>query len=125
MIMWLMKSASAAALAVGMLAGGVVASMAQEYTLRATANSNENDEDYDGLIVFKDYVEKASNGAIAVELFIGHSFAQKAMNVPKALLTGPSISTSPHQVAFQVSSPMCRFSICPIFLPVTASLKKF
>ena len=23
----------------------------------ATANSNENDEDYDGLIVFKNYVE--------------------------------------------------------------------
>ncbi|MEM9199762.1 MAG: TRAP transporter substrate-binding protein DctP [Pseudomonadota bacterium] len=45
--------------------------MAQDYTLRATANSNENDEDYDGLVVFKDYVEKASNGAITVELFIG------------------------------------------------------
>jgi len=40
-------------------------------TLRATANSNENDEDYDGLIVFKDYVEAASNGDIEVELFIG------------------------------------------------------
>ena len=44
---------------------------AQEYTIRATANSNENDEDYDGLIVFKNYVESASNGAIEVELFIG------------------------------------------------------
>ncbi|QFT62109.1 TRAP transporter substrate-binding protein DctP [Roseivivax sp. THAF30] len=44
---------------------------AQEYTLRATANSNDQDEDYDGLVVFKDYVEKASNGAIEVELFIG------------------------------------------------------
>ena len=44
---------------------------AQDYTLRATANSNENDEDYDGLVVFKDYVEAASNGAIEVELFIG------------------------------------------------------
>ncbi|WBU57858.1 TRAP transporter substrate-binding protein [Paracoccus sediminicola] len=44
---------------------------AQEYTLRATANSNEQDEDYDGLVVFKNYVERASNGAIAVELFIG------------------------------------------------------
>jgi len=40
-------------------------------TLRATANSNENDEDYDGLVVFKNYVEAASNGAIEVELFIG------------------------------------------------------
>ncbi|MDU8942285.1 TRAP transporter substrate-binding protein [Ovoidimarina sediminis] len=39
--------------------------------LRATANSNENDEDYDGLVVFKNYVEQASNGAITVELFIG------------------------------------------------------
>ncbi|MEM9047969.1 MAG: TRAP transporter substrate-binding protein DctP [Pseudomonadota bacterium] len=53
-----------------MLAFAPVA-MAQEVTLRATANSNENDEDYDGLVVFKDYVEKASNGAITVEIFIG------------------------------------------------------
>ncbi|MGB0660815.1 MAG: TRAP transporter substrate-binding protein DctP [Mangrovicoccus sp.] len=44
---------------------------AADYTLRATANSNENDEDYDGLVVFKNYVEAASNGAIEVELFIG------------------------------------------------------
>ncbi|MDX8351400.1 TRAP transporter substrate-binding protein DctP [Cognatiyoonia sp. IB215182] len=43
----------------------------QEFTIRATANSNENDEDYDGLIVFKNYVEAASNGRIGVELFIG------------------------------------------------------
>ncbi|MEM8824777.1 MAG: TRAP transporter substrate-binding protein DctP [Pseudomonadota bacterium] len=48
-----------------------VPAAAQDITLRATANSNENDEDYDGLIVFKNYVESASNGAIAVELFIG------------------------------------------------------
>ena len=40
-------------------------------TIRATANSNENDEDYDGLVVFKNFVESASNGAIQVELFIG------------------------------------------------------
>ncbi|WP_027998763.1 TRAP transporter substrate-binding protein [Sinorhizobium arboris] len=44
---------------------------AADITLRATANSNENDEDYDGLVVFKNYIENASNGAIAVELFIG------------------------------------------------------
>jgi TRAP-type C4-dicarboxylate transport system substrate-binding protein len=54
-----------------LLAGAPLAAMAQDYTLRATANSNENDEDYDGLVVFKNYVENASNGAIAVELFIG------------------------------------------------------
>ena len=44
---------------------------AQDFTIRATANSNTDDEDYDGLVVFKDYVEAASNGRIAVELFIG------------------------------------------------------
>jgi TRAP-type C4-dicarboxylate transport system substrate-binding protein len=66
-----LKTVSAATLCLGMLAGGVSTALAADYTLRATANSNENDEDYDGLIVFKDYVEKASNGAIEVELFIG------------------------------------------------------
>jgi TRAP-type C4-dicarboxylate transport system substrate-binding protein len=62
-----LKSLTLAAL----LAGSAIAAAAQEYTIRATANSNEQDEDYDGLVVFKNYVEAASNGAIAVELFIG------------------------------------------------------
>ncbi|WP_114285387.1 TRAP transporter substrate-binding protein DctP [Candidatus Halocynthiibacter alkanivorans] len=53
------------------VAGSALSAAAAEYTIRATANSNENDEDYDGLIVFKNYVESASNGAIEVELFIG------------------------------------------------------
>lgn len=57
--------------AAAMLGTVAMAATAQEITLRATANSNENDEDYDGLVVFKNYVESASNGAIAVELFIG------------------------------------------------------
>ncbi len=58
-------------LAAAMLAGAPLAATAADFSLRATANSNENDEDYDGLIVFKNYVEQASNGAIEVELFIG------------------------------------------------------
>ncbi|MFD0979117.1 TRAP transporter substrate-binding protein [Tropicimonas aquimaris] len=57
--------------AAAILAGSTVVATAADYTLRATANSNENDEDYDGLVVFKNYVESASNGAIEVELFIG------------------------------------------------------
>jgi len=48
-----------------------VAANAADFTLRAVANSNENDEDYDGLIVFKNYVEAASNGAVEVEIFMG------------------------------------------------------
>ena len=31
-----------------LLASTAIAATAQEYTIRATANSNENDEDYDG-----------------------------------------------------------------------------
>jgi TRAP-type C4-dicarboxylate transport system substrate-binding protein len=54
-----------------MLSGAAVSAMAADYKIRATANSNENDEDYDGLVVFKNHVEAASNGAIEVELFIG------------------------------------------------------
>ena len=54
-----------------LLAGTAIAAQAQDFMIRATANSNENDEDYDGLVVFKNYVEAASNGAIGVELFIG------------------------------------------------------
>ncbi|WP_299043954.1 TRAP transporter substrate-binding protein DctP [uncultured Tateyamaria sp.] len=62
-----LKTLTAAAL----VAGSAIMAQAQDYTIRATANSNTNDEDYDGLVVFKNYVEAASNGAIAVELFIG------------------------------------------------------
>ncbi len=63
------KIAATAALLAAPIAGW--ADGHTEFTIRATANSNENDEDYDGLVVFKNYVEAASNGRIAVELFIG------------------------------------------------------
>ncbi|NCW74156.1 MAG: C4-dicarboxylate ABC transporter substrate-binding protein [Gammaproteobacteria bacterium] len=66
----LKKTLAALALA-GAVALPLEAIQAADYTIRATANSNENDEDYDGLVVFKNYVESASNGAIEVELFIG------------------------------------------------------
>ena len=54
-----------------MLASTSIGAMAADFEIRATANSNENDEDYDGLVVFKNYVEAASNGKVSVELFIG------------------------------------------------------
>ncbi|SDE40175.1 TRAP transporter substrate-binding protein DctP [Limimaricola pyoseonensis] len=66
----LTKTLKAAGLA-ALLAGTALPAFAQEYTLRATANSNEADEDYDGLQAFKSHVEAASNGAIEVEIFMG------------------------------------------------------
>ena len=78
MLTTLTRAACAAAL--GLVVGAAaLPALAQDaqFKLRATANSNENDEDYDGLVVFKDYVEKASNGAIEVELFIGTQLCSK------------------------------------------------
>lgn len=71
-----------------MLATTSVVAMAADYTIRATANSNENDEDYDGLVVFKNYVEAASNGAIAVELFIGTQLCSKGAECLQGVADG-------------------------------------
>ncbi|MEL7165828.1 MAG: C4-dicarboxylate ABC transporter substrate-binding protein, partial [Pseudomonadota bacterium] len=59
MLKGLSKLAAAAVITVG----GAMAAYADGHaiTLRATANSNTNDEDYDGLVVFKNSVEAASN----------------------------------------------------------------
>ncbi|SLN33526.1 Sialic acid-binding periplasmic protein SiaP precursor [Pseudoruegeria aquimaris] len=71
-----------------MLAGTAVSAAAADFTIRATANSNENDEDYDGLVVFKNYVESASNGAIEVELFIGTQLCSKGAECLQGVADG-------------------------------------
>jgi len=70
------------------LAAAPLAAVAQEFTLRATANSNTEDEDYDGLVVFKNYVEAASNGAIEVELFIGTQLCSKGAECLQGIADG-------------------------------------
>jgi TRAP-type C4-dicarboxylate transport system substrate-binding protein len=67
----LKKLLTSVTLAASLVASTAMVANAADYKIRATANSNENDEDYDGLVVFKNFVEAASNGAIEVELFIG------------------------------------------------------
>ena len=104
------KSLTMAAL----LAASAISAQAADYSIRATANSNENDEDYDGLIVFKNYVESASNGAIEVELFIGTQLALKARNACRVSRMARLTSIFPHPAVRLASSPMCRFWICPI-----------
>lgn len=44
---------------------------AADYNLRAVVGPDLNDEDYDGIVVFKDYVESRSNGLVEVEIFAG------------------------------------------------------
>src|SRR6056300_256485 len=75
-------------LVAAMMAGASLTAYAADYTIRATANSNENDEDYDGLIVFKNYVESASNGAIEVELFIGTQLCSKGAECLQGVADG-------------------------------------
>ena len=85
-----MKTISKILLLAAMASGLVLSSIASaaDYQLRATATSNENDEDYDGLIVFKDYVESASNGAIEVELFIGTQLCTKGAECMQGVADG-------------------------------------
>jgi TRAP-type C4-dicarboxylate transport system substrate-binding protein len=73
---------------VALLAAGAISAQAADFTIRATANSNENDEDYDGLVVFKNYVESASNGAIEVELFIGTQLCSKGAECLQGVADG-------------------------------------
>ncbi|WP_391482392.1 TRAP transporter substrate-binding protein DctP [Nereida sp. NH-UV-3] len=87
----MLKHLTTAAMGAAMLAGSSLASYAAghaEYTIRATANSNENDEDYDGLVVFKNYVEAASNGKIEVELFIGTQLCSKGAECLQGVADG-------------------------------------
>ncbi|MFT6877855.1 MAG: TRAP-type C4-dicarboxylate transport system substrate-binding protein [Granulosicoccus sp.] len=75
-------------LTAAVLAFTSITASAADITLRATANSNENDEDYDGLVVFKNYVEAASNGSIAVELFIGTQLCSKGAECLQGIADG-------------------------------------
>lgn len=76
-------------LGASMLFGAGIASVqAADYKLRAVANSNENDEDYDGLVVFKDFVESHSNGKVEVELFIGTQLCANGTECMQALEDG-------------------------------------
>jgi tripartite ATP-independent transporter DctP family solute receptor len=58
-------------LAVCIFVFGITAVYAADHTLRVVHLSNTNDEDYDGALVFKDYVEARSNGKIVVEVYPG------------------------------------------------------
>ncbi|WP_233402903.1 TRAP transporter substrate-binding protein DctP [Marinomonas transparens] len=68
-----------------LLSGAV---QAEDFNLRAVANSNENDEDYDGLVVFKDFIESHSNGRIAVDIYMGTQLCGKGVECLEALEYG-------------------------------------
>lgn len=55
---------------------GVVLSTAQraEYTIRIAFLASQDDEDYEGSVAFKEYVESASDGRIAVQIYPSGQF---------------------------------------------------
>ncbi|MBU2864431.1 TRAP transporter substrate-binding protein DctP [Reinekea marina] len=75
-------------LAAAALTFSIGVAQAADFKLRAVANSNENDEDYDGLVVFKDFVEAHSNGKISVDLFIGTQLCANGTECLQALEDG-------------------------------------
>ena len=62
------------AVALASLLFAAPAAEAQEYNIKVSFLGSPQDEDFDGSMVFKDYVESRSNGAIGVEIFPGGQF---------------------------------------------------
>ncbi|MHA1564794.1 MAG: TRAP transporter substrate-binding protein DctP [Alphaproteobacteria bacterium] len=60
---------------------------AQEILLR-TQVPNVEDEDYDGMVVFKDFVEARSNGTIGVEIVLGNQICSNGTECLEALEDG-------------------------------------
>ncbi|WP_299074055.1 TRAP transporter substrate-binding protein DctP [uncultured Paraglaciecola sp.] len=62
-------------IAVGCLVGIFRASVTQaEFTIKAAIQASTQDEDYVGLLAFKEYVEKHSNGRVQVQLYASGQF---------------------------------------------------
>lgn len=81
-----LKRYLSAGIATLMLTAGLA--QAEDFRLRAVANSNENDEDYDGLVVFKDFVEAHSNGRIGVDIYMGTQLCANGTECMQALEDG-------------------------------------
>jgi len=62
-------------IAIGCLVGIFRASVTQaEFTIKASIQASTQDEDYVGLLAFKEYVEKTSNGRVQVQLYASGQF---------------------------------------------------
>jgi len=59
-----------------------------EHTIRFSLLGTAEDEDYDGAVVFKQYVEQASNGKLAVELYPSGQFCSAERECLEALQSG-------------------------------------
>ncbi|MEM9205307.1 MAG: TRAP transporter substrate-binding protein DctP [Pseudomonadota bacterium] len=70
----LLSTVAAGAVALGAAIGFASVAQAQEHTVNIAFLGSPEDEDFDGSMVFKDYVESRSNGRVAVEIFPSGQF---------------------------------------------------
>ncbi len=79
--------ALASSMAIAVLVSMSAATMAEQ-TLKIGFLGSTDDEDHDGSLVFKNYVESASNGSLKVEIYPNGRFCSNADECSEALLDG-------------------------------------
>ncbi|PPB80928.1 tripartite ATP-independent transporter DctP family solute receptor [Albidovulum inexpectatum] len=65
---------AATAIAAQAAFGWASAAQAADYTIKVAFLGSQDDEDYDGAMVFKNYVESVSNGAVEVQIYPSGQF---------------------------------------------------
>lgn len=81
-----LATAGAAALAAALLGAGTAA--AADWNIKIAFLGSPDDEDYDGSLVFKDYVESRSNGKVTVDVFPSGQFCSNEKECLENLQTG-------------------------------------
>lgn len=84
----LSKTLLGAAAGLTIAAGAVLPAQAQDHLISLVFLANTEDEDYDGALVFKDYVESRSNGTIAVDIYPGGQLCANPASCIDALQSG-------------------------------------
>ncbi|MDX1541862.1 MAG: TRAP transporter substrate-binding protein DctP, partial [Geminicoccaceae bacterium] len=80
-----MTAVGGALIATGLLAGPVPA---DAETIKIAFLGSQEDEDYDGSLVFKDYVESRTNGELTVEIYPNGTFCSKFMECIEQVQSG-------------------------------------
>lgn len=79
---------AATAIAAQAAFGWAGAALAADYTIKVAFLGSQDDEDYDGAMVFKNYVESVSNGAVEVQIYPSGQFCGNEKECLENLQTG-------------------------------------
>ena len=82
------KTLTGIALAAAMSAGFTGAATAADKNIKIAFLGSQADEDYDGSLVFKDYVESRTNGEIKVDVYFGGQFCGSFQECIDQIMSG-------------------------------------